>query len=102
MKYLACLLLTVLLVTSSPALAADPPAAGASGDCAAAVALLKKQKKEMARELRQIKREIAALRQSQEEPGTAEIMGGIGYILGLCGVAFFMAGRKRRSDDAHI
>ena len=60
--------------------------------------MLRKHDKKVTRELRQIKREIAALRQSQEEPGVREIMGGIGYILGLCGVAALAAGRRRSKD----
>ncbi len=59
------------------------------------LALLQEQDKKNSHELRQIKREIAALRQQLENPGIREIMGGVGYILGLFGVAAYVASRKK-------
>ena len=35
----------------------------------------------------------------QRGPGFTEIMGGIGYIFGLVGVALYFANRKRKTDD---
>jgi nickel transport protein len=35
----------------------------------------------------------------QHGPGFTEIMGGIGYIFGLVGVALYFANRKRKTDD---
>ncbi|MCX7822874.1 MAG: hypothetical protein N2260_05470 [Syntrophobacterales bacterium] len=52
--------------------------------------------RELSKEIRQIKREIALLRQSTERPGIKEIFAGIGYIFGLCGVAFYFSSRRRR------
>ncbi len=54
---------------------------------------------QMERELRRLHRELAMLRQELEKPGMAEIFSGIGYILGLFGVAFFVAGRRERQRE---
>lgn len=54
------------------------------------------QSKEFSQEMRQIKREIALLRQSMEKPGLKEIFSGIGYILGLFGIAFYFGSKKNR------
>ena len=49
----------------------------------------------MSQELRQIKRELAALNQNLDKPGAKEAMAGIGYILGLFGTAALVAARRR-------
>jgi hypothetical protein len=51
-------------------------------------------------ELRQVKRDLAALSQRMDEPGLRDIMAGIGYILGLFGTAAFVAAR-RQAKAAH-
>ena len=66
-----------------------------STDCQALKARLDEQNQKLSQELRQIKREIAALNQNLEKPGLKEVMAGIGYILGLFGVAAFAAARRR-------
>ena len=70
---------------------------GASGQCSELVALLAEQEQRNAREFRQIKRDLAALSQQVAEPGMREIFGGIGYILGLFGVAAYVASRKKNN-----
>ena len=65
------------------------------GDCQTLVARIDEQNQKMSQELRQIKREIAALNQNLEKPGIKDVMAGIGYILGLFGVAAFAAARRR-------
>ena len=59
------------------------------------VTLLQEQNKKLSGELRRIQRELAALRSDLAKPGFKDIMAGIGYILGLCGVAAFFAGRRK-------
>ncbi|MDY6849087.1 MAG: hypothetical protein AB7F20_00315 [Geoalkalibacter sp.] len=54
---------------------------------------------QMERELRRLHREIAMLRQEFENPGMEDIFSGIGYILGLFGVAFFVAGHRERQRE---
>lgn len=50
---------------------------------------------QLAEELRRLHREIAALRAEIDEPGLQEVFSGIGYILGLFGVAAFIASRRK-------
>ncbi|MEW6428849.1 MAG: hypothetical protein AB1568_12540 [Thermodesulfobacteriota bacterium] len=94
------LVLALVLLLCHPATA---PAGEAGIPLAAAElgAKIDSQGQELKNELRQIKRELAALRQAQEEPGLREIAAGIGYILGLFGVGAYFAG-KRRNGHAHI
>ena len=47
-------------------------------------------------EMRPLRREIAAYR---EKTGITAILGGLGWIAGLCGVGFYFAARKRLEDD---
>ncbi len=75
--------------------AASAAMAGKACSCQEALALLEGQNKKIFDELRGIKRDIAALNQSIAEPGISAAMAGIGYILGLFGVAAFMASRRK-------
>ncbi len=58
------------------------------------------QQREMGQELRAIKREIAALKTAMQEPDLKDIVGGIGYILGIFGVAFYLHARRERRRQA--
>ena len=104
MKHLRILLAAMVLALpySQPALADDQPAAAAAqpGECREAVALLREYDAKISRDLRGIKRDIAALNQAVDEPGLREAFAGIGYILGLFGVAALVASRRQqgRSD----
>ena len=103
------ILMLVLLTFLSPVpsvqaenkiLSAAPPGQMASageqpGDCQTLVARIDEQNQKMSQELRQIKREIAALNQNLEKPGLKEVMAGVGTILGLFGAAAFVAARRR-------
>lgn len=73
------------LLAQSPT--ADPPQE--------VVALLKEQNQRISEELRRIQREIAALRADLDKPRIVDIFAGIGYILGLFGVAAFVASRRK-------
>ena len=64
-------------------------------NCAEVVALLKTQNNKISRELRMVKREIAALKEALSEPGLEEIFGGIGYIMGFLGIIFYFQARKQ-------
>jgi len=64
-------------------------------NCAEAVALLKTQDKKISQEFRQIKREIAVLKDVLSKPGPEKIFGGIGYILGFLGIIFYFLARKK-------
>ncbi len=81
-----------------PALSGQgPEASGAPPLCHSPeiAALLAEQEHKNAKEFRQIKRDIAALTQQVAEPGMREIIGGVGYILGLFGAAAYVASRKK-------
>ena len=88
-----------LAAQENETLAAGPQVsvAGQTSDCAMAVQLLKKQNHKLSRELGEIKREIAALRVSLDNPGPLKIFGGIGYILGLFGAGALVAARKKNA-----
>lgn len=66
------------------------PAAGAGMDGEALAALLQD-------ELRPLKREVAALGQERR---MQDILGGLGYIAGLFGVAFYIAARRKLGQGA--
>ncbi len=70
------------------------PQAGQAEQYQALVTRVTEQNRQLHQELRQIKREIALLNQNLEKPGVREIMSGIGYILGLFGVAALVSGRR--------
>jgi hypothetical protein len=103
-------LLTMALVAAGTsrvqAEAAVPvPAASAGGmgtdGCRAVVAAIEEQNRKLSQELRQIKRELAALNQNLERPGVREIMAGIGYILGLFGMAALVASRRDKASRSN-
>ena len=60
------------------------------------IALLEEQNRELSGEIRRIHREIAALRADMDKPDARDVFGGIGYILGLCGVAALVAARRKK------
>lgn len=92
LRWMLCLgLLLGFLATalvSTQVLAEEP-------GCSEAVALIRSENSKLSGDLRRIQREIAALRADLDEPGMREVFGGLGYILGLFGVAFFIAARRR-------
>lgn len=85
------LLGAVLMLDAAPS-PAEPP-----GDesCRELAAELADQNQALAKELRRVHREIAALRADLGKPGLQEIFSGIGYILGIFGAAAFAASRRR-------
>ena len=100
------LLFAVLLALAPPVMAAESAVSQEAGSGLTAyhaagyekvIALLQEQDKKNSREFRQLKREIAALEQQLENPGISEIMGGIGYIFGLFGVAAYVMSRKKNT-----
>jgi len=84
--------LWVGLMGQPNALCAQTPAEAPAKEI---IALLKEQNSKLSGELRRIQREIAALRADLDKPGLKDVFSGIGYILGLFGVAAFVAARRR-------
>jgi nickel transport protein len=59
--------------------------------------LLREQNEKLSNEIRRIHREIAALRADLDKPDVKDVFGGIGYILGLCGVGALVAARRKNN-----
>lgn len=91
-KIVAMIVVWAGLMSLPAAVSAQTPAEEASTDLAA---LLTEQNQNLSRELRRIQREIAALRSDLDKPDLQDVFSGIGYIIGLFGVAAFMAARRR-------
>ena len=87
---IASLLLVLLLGATSLTLGAEP------GSCAATAAKVDALSSKVAKDMRRIQRELAALKAQIEKPGLNEAFAGVGYIVGLFGVAFFVAGRRKK------
>lgn len=81
---------------------AQPPAQML--DCPALASQVSEENRRLREEVRQVKRELALLNQNLEKPGAREIIAGIGFILGLFGVAALVSARRqgaREGQDAH-
>ncbi len=89
----------LLLVVSYAGAVLSATAAAADDPCQQALILIKERDAEFTENLRRLHRELAALRNELEQPGLEEIFSGIGYILGLFGVGFFVAGRRDRRQE---
>ena len=86
-----CLFLVTPVAAEEKA-AVVPPTVESCGDLAI---ILARQEEKTSREFKQLKRDLAALGQKIEEPGLREILGGVGYILGIFGVAAYVASRRQ-------
>jgi len=82
--------------TVSPDGASERAAASKSVDCGELAGLIQQERTAVSREMGQIKREIAALRDDLSKPGLKEIFAGIGYILGLAGVGLYAHCRRNK------
>jgi hypothetical protein len=82
----------VCLLAPAGALYAQSPG---EPDPDAVAALFKEQNSKLSGELRRIQREIALLRADLDKPGIKDVLGGIGYIFGLFGVAAYVAARRK-------
>jgi len=82
-----------LFLASSPSLllAQTPPGESSQE----VITLLKEQNSKLSSDLRRIQREIAALRADLDKPDIKDVLGGIGYIFGLFGIAAFVASRRK-------
>lgn len=85
------LLLVVLLIgTASVTFGAE------SGRCAETSTKIDELSSQVSNDMRRIRRELIALKTQIEQPGLDEVVAGLGYICGLFGVAFFVAGRRHK------
>jgi hypothetical protein len=67
-------------------------------DCTQIIELLQQERNLITREMAQLKRELASLREEIAKPGLKEVFAGIGYILGLTGIALYFQTRKRSPE----
>lgn len=75
---------------STPAPVESPTAPALSADEVEALV-----RQAVKREITPLKEEILRLNQELSRPGTTEIMGGLGYIVGLTGIALWAGSRKK-------
>ena len=90
-RCLAVLLLCGLLLGVVPAALAVPESA-----CAEVSAQIDELSSKVSNDMRRIRRELIVLRTQIDKPGLDEAFAGLGYICGLFGVAFFVAGRRKK------
>jgi hypothetical protein len=90
--FIICLMGLFLLVLPGGLWAQNPP----EENNQEIVTLLREQNSKLSNEIRRIHREIAALRADLYKPDVKDVFGGIGYILGLCGVAALVAARRNK------
>ncbi|MDT8441778.1 MAG: hypothetical protein RQ723_08955 [Desulfuromonadales bacterium] len=71
-------------------------AASEEGGCAETATKIDELSRQVSNDMRRIQRELSVLKAQIEKPGLNEAFAGVGYIMGLFGVAFFVAGRRRK------
>lgn len=89
---IVCLLLFCLLLTP-PATAAPDPVAVESAQS------LPQENADLKRKLRRLEHQVAALRDELNSPDVSQIFGGFGYIIGIFGIAGWVAARKRTGRE---
>ncbi len=91
MIYRSLLAVLLLLLINAPLSMAQAPGGNDTPQPAAAAV-----DDTITSELRRIHRELTQLRMEQEKPKMTDVIGGIGYIMGICGIAaYFLAKRDR-------
>jgi nickel transport protein len=66
--------------------------------CDQIVALLQQQQGLITRELAQVRREMVVFREAMAQPGLKDVFSGIGYILGIAGIAFYFHCKRSQKD----
>jgi len=74
---------------------AAPATAIATDDCATQVAQLEQENARLHKQLRQVKRALAKEQTEEQKAGWPQILGGIGIIFGLCGVAMMVSAKRK-------
>ncbi|PNU19125.1 hypothetical protein C2E25_14100 [Geothermobacter hydrogeniphilus] len=73
---------------------AAPSTAMAVDDCAARIKQLEQKNARLHKQLRQVKRELAREQTEEQEAGWPQVLGGIGIIFGLSGVAMMVSAKR--------
>ena len=106
MKKLSSVIITILLIAAGSAIATETSTAPplqtalvekgvAPEECAKVLERIDEQHQALSKDLRRLHRELAALKADQNKPGLTEIIGGIGWIIGLFGTAAYVSSRKK-------
>ncbi len=82
------------LETNPSAITASDQVVASGTDCQTLELAIQQQNSLISREMGQIKREIALLRQDISKPGIRDIIAGFGYIFGVAGIWLYISGRK--------
>ena len=109
MKKLSSVIITILLIAAGSAVATEtstaPPLQTAlvekgavPADYAIILERIDEQHQALSKDLRRLHRELAALKADQNKPGLTEIIGGIGWIIGLFGTAAYVSSRRKGKD----
>jgi len=72
-----------------------PITALAVDDCATRVEQLEQKNARLHKQLRQVKRELAREQTEEQEAGWPQVLGGIGIIFGLSGVAMMVSAKRK-------
>ncbi len=96
--YMASPLISLAAQSENAPGSVTAPESAASPDYGKLVEAIESQKAVYLREVGQLKREIAALRQEMTNPGIRDVVAGIGYIFGMAGIALYVQTRKIRKQ----
>jgi len=88
-------LMMMLFCLATPLRAAEPIV-----DAGARIARLEQQNEQLHQQLREARRDLALERNKEQKAGWPQVVGGLGLIFGLSGVAMMIDARKRTRRDA--
>lgn len=84
--------LCLLSVLAGPVFAAN------QNDNQQAIVQLQHENTALQRKVRRLEAQVAAMREDLNTPGLNQIAGGIGYVVGIFGVAAWIAARKKEGQ----
>lgn len=86
-QWLTLLLFVICLGVTTPSNAIED-------NCCPRIEELEQQNQKLHQQLRSAKRQLAQLQNAEQEPGWPQILGGIGIIFGLFGIAMMIKAKK--------
>lgn len=84
------LLLVIFFCLAVPALGVDQTV-----DPQLRISELEAQNENLHQQLRQVRRQLAVVKNAGQEPGWPQILGGVGIIFGICGIGMMVNARKK-------
>jgi hypothetical protein len=91
-RLLCCLCLVLLISTNG---IAQPPTDSAS----ATIDQLQQENTSLQLKVKRLERQVSAMREEMNTPDATQIIGGIGYIVGIFGVCGWIAARKKSGRE---